>query len=201
MIQLDTAYLAFIIILFIILSPGLILTIPGLSDGGITNMGVAFGSGPAVACPDATPPVEANCKKPTQILASGYTHILAIFIHAAVFAVILYFLPMWLGLGRLDINAILVLTALFVLLSPGLLLTLPPLSKNQCGEGNQNVAESTGTEIGNYCDAITTITSSNTPNCAKCTSWWTSNQTGFVPILVHALVFGILAYYIALTFL
>jgi len=204
---LDTADYVFLIALFVILSPGLILTIPGLSQSNIENKGVAYldGSNNVVFC-DSTSTAESECKKPTNVIASTYTSGLAIFIHALVFAALVYLLPQFLGLRPYNAITVIGLALLFALLSPGLILTLPPLSPDGCGEGNYNIADEDPDNPGNnlYCAGTngfnpnsTVYTSALYPNCFKCQSWWVSGSTGFVPIIVHAVVFAVLTWLLA----
>lgn len=206
--KLDSTALAILIGLFIILSPGLILTIPGLSQSNITDKGVSYGLTPVTLC-TASSTAESQCKKPTQVLTSGYTSVTAVLVHTLVFAVLLYILPPALGLRQPSAQAVIGAAVLFLLLSPGLILTLPPLTAGNCGYNNQNIADDSGGGVLKYCyaDAGTgadafppgqQFTSATTPNCQKCTSWWASGYTGFLPIVVHAAVFGLLAYIAAL---
>jgi hypothetical protein len=103
------------------------------------------------------------------------------------------------GLPSPDATAVFVYTALFALLSPGLLLTLPALSPTDCGaDGKHIFDEFEGDDT--FCDAIGTI-NDDTPKCKKCTSWNTSGFTGVVPVLVHSLVFGSAAYFISKSYL
>jgi len=200
MMILDTTYLATLVGLFVILSPGLLLTIPPLSLDEITKKGVSYedGSGGAAeACTSVTGTgVEAECKKAHDLFASGYTSQVAVLLHALVFAAALYFLPQNIGLRTFDNTSILVMAGLFAVLSPGLLLTLPSLSKTDCGVGKKNIADD-----GEFCDAIDTITEAAAPNCKKCTSVFASGHTGVVPVIVHGLVFGTVAYYVARNYL
>ena len=192
----DTTYLATLIGLFVILSPGLLLTIPVLSQTDITDKGIAYdASGTVTFCTGSTT-TEAECKKPTDVLGSGYTSPAAVLVHALVFAAAVYLVPSYVGLRQLNQNAVLILAALFVALSPGLLLTLPALSKTNCGTGQKNVADDMGAN-NEFCNTITTITESTAPKCNKCTSIWMSGFTDVLPVVVHAVVFGVVVYYVS----
>ena len=196
---LDTTYLAMLVGLFVILSPGLLLTLPQLSLDEMTKKGVSYdsGSGTAVACTNiTTAPVEPECKKAHDLFASGYTSQVAVLVHALVFAAALYFLPQNVGLRTFDNTSILVMAGLFALLSPGLLLTLPALSKEECGMGKKNIADD-----GEFCEVIDPITQAAAPNCKKCTGVFASGHTGVLPVVVHGLVFGTAAYFVARNYL
>jgi len=198
--KLDTADIVLLLGLFIILSPGLILTIPGLSQSNIDNKGVSYLNGATVTPCSASTTTESECKKPTNILASGYTSGLAVFIHTLVFAALLWILPPFIGLAPFNAMTVVAFAILFALLSPGLILTLPPNSPSTCGEGNNNIADDIGGGTYKYCAGTnglpsnTVFTSAQYPHCYKCQSWWVSGSTNIVPILVHAVVFGILVW-------
>lgn len=197
---LDTTYLATLIGLFVILSPGLLLTLPALSLGDIQSKGISTGAaGSATLC--ASVATGANCIKAHDVWASGYTSHAAVLVHSLVFALVLYMLPQYVGLRTFDNSSILTMTALFAVLSPGLLLTLPALTKVDCGIDGKKVAEADGANQNEYCDAIAPITSAAAPKCNQCTSWFGSNHTAVVPVLVHSLVFGTAAYFVAKNYL
>jgi len=195
--RLDTTYLLTLVGLFVILSPGLLLTLPPLSQKATNAKGVSYEGEGVTVCPannDVEFKAQAHCTKATDIFVSGYTDIPAVFVHAVVFAALLYYLPKQMGLKALSTQALVALVALFVLLSPGLLLTLPALTKTECGENNKNVSDNDdGTQ--RYCDAITLpFTSAAYPKCHKCTSFWISGFTSVPAVLVHGVVFGALTY-------
>ena len=186
-------YIGLLVGLFIILSPGLLLTIPPLSLTELENKSIGSGTASNFAiCEDTT--TAENCKKAASLFASGYTSVPAVLVHGLVFALALYFLPQYIGLRKFGSQGILVLSVLFVALSPGFLLTLPALSKTACGITGKHVGETTGPQATEYCDAITTITKANNPKCHKCTSVWMSGFTDVVPVLVHAVVFAAATY-------
>jgi hypothetical protein len=93
---LDPTALATLVGLFIILSPGLIVTIPALTVTDLTNLGVGYDEDSPyttpLACTSAKLDVE-GCKKATSWWLSGYTTALAVFVHAVIFALILSVLP------------------------------------------------------------------------------------------------------------
>jgi hypothetical protein len=183
--KLNANYLALIAGLFVILSPGLLLTLPPLTKDNATTIGVSYGAaGAAASCTTGDYATETQCSDATRFFVSGYTSVLAIVIHTLVFAVLVNYLPEMVGLKSFSFNAVAVLSVLFLLLSPGLVLTLPALGKVECGINHKNIADGT-----DFCDAITTI-DSTTPNCKKCTSFWNSGFTSLPATLVHAIVFG-----------
>jgi len=198
---LTTSTLAILIGLFVILSPGLLLTIPGLSQTTIEDLGVAYPSGPSdVAFCSSSTTAEDNCNKPTNIFVSGYTSVVSVLVHTIVFAAILYFLIPVLNQPAFSGTQILVFSLLFGLLAPGLLLTIPALSASDCGQNGKHIADAfSGPQLcsGPLGSANgTTFVSANYPNCAKCTSWFNSGETNFLPIVIHAIVFGVLVWYI-----
>lgn len=207
--KLDTTTLAILIGLFVILSPGLLLTLPTLSQTTITDLGVSYTSGPNVETCDGTVVGEANCDKPKKILASGYTWPLAVLVHTLVFAAVLFFLVPALGIPSFTTQAVVVFSVLFGVLTPGLLLTLPPLSAVDCGETGKFISDVDPQDAPNqlFCAGVngfpsgTAFDSTDYPNCHKCTSFWMSSQTNLLPVVVHAAVFGIVSYYIAKAYL
>lgn len=191
---LDSTYIATLIGLFIILSPGLLLTLPTLSLDDLTKKGISYlDSGDATQCVAFDD--GASCQKAHDFWASGYTTTAAVIVHALVFGVVLYMVPQYVGLRSFDTTTIAAFSVLFAVLSPGLILTLPGLSKIDCGEGHKNVADGTS-----FCDAIANITTAE-PKCHTCTSWFASGHTNVVPVVVHSLVFGALAFFIAKNYL
>lgn len=179
--KLNANYLALIAGLFVLLSPGLLLTLPALSKDNVASLGVAHDAG--VQCGTGDYTGYTNCENAIRIFTSGYTSLLAIVVHTLVFAVLINYLPEVVGLKAFSFNAVAVLSVLFLLLSPGLILTLPALGKVECGENQKNIADG-----GAYCDAITI--DDTTPHCKKCTRVWNSGFTSLPAVLVHAVVFG-----------
>lgn len=203
MVVLNNAFLV-VIGLFVLLSPGLVLTIPGLAQSTIEDLGVAFTSGAStVTYCDPTTTAQTNCKKPTNIFASGYTSSIAVLVHTIVFAAVLYFLIPAVGFEALSGTRILALSVIFGLLQPGLLLTLPALSAADCGQTGKHIADSNASGVEFYCEGLngfapgTTFTSTAFPNCTKCTSWFNSGQSTLLPVLVHSIVYGLLIYWLA----
>ena len=182
--KLNANYLALIAGLFVILSPGLLLTLPALTKENVNTIGVSYGAaGAATACPSSGDYTEAgkeHCADAVKVFVSGYTSVLAIVIHTLVFAVLINYLPQIVGLKGFSFNAVAVLSILFLLLSPGLLLTLPALGKVECGENHRNIADGV-----DYCNVDDTG-----DNCKKCASVWNSGFTSLPAVLVHAIVFG-----------
>jgi len=181
--------------LFIVLSPGLLLTIPSMSLTDAGTKGVSSGAaGAADACADGDEAVE-NCKKATSLWMSGMTTTVSVIVHTLVFAVLLYFLPNFISsAGAYSQQAVVVLALLFAVLSPGVLLTLPSLSKADCGSGGKNVADGV-----NYCETISDadLTEALNPKCYKCTRLFNSGFTSLPAALVHGVVFGVVVYYVA----
>lgn len=194
--MLDSTALATLVGLFIILSPGFLLTLPTLGDSDLTDLGVGFGDAPTITtC--AGNRVNAVCTKAVSVWTSGYTTVIAVVVHSLVFAALLYYLPQVSGLSlpSFDVQTCLIFALLFGLLSPGLLLTLPPLSLTECGKGTgkKNIFDGTA-----YCNTKTApLVKATDPKCYECTQFWMSGQTALVPVLVHGLVFGAVAYYVA----
>lgn len=193
--KLTTDVLVLIIGLFVILSPGLILTIPGLSQTDITNKGVAtdFTSGASGDYCDSANATDDACKRPTKVLTSGFTSVVAVLVHTVVFAAALYFLPAAVGIGALKPQAILALAALFAVLSPGLLLTLPHLSKDDCGA--LSIGQGTDGSV-TQCSAVSGAPDAG-GNCEKCQAYWMSGFTSVPAVFVHAIVYGVVAYFVA----
>lgn len=192
--KLNANYLALIAGLFVILSPGLLLTLPALSKENVDTLGVSHGTGSATPCGTGDYSAYPQCSDATRFFTSGYTSVLAVVIHTIVFAILVNYLPEMVGLKNFSFNAVAVLSVLFLLLSPGLILTLPALSKIECGFNHKNVADGA-----DFCEAIPTITAAANPNCHKCTSIWNSGFTSLPAVLVHAIVFGGVSWF-ALTY-
>jgi len=100
------------------------------------------------------------------------------------------------GLGSQEtqkwlVGAVVIPVALFVLLSPGLILNLPLNSKGRCSK----LVPLPSTVAADACDAdpvdadIEAICKAR----KKCASYFTSGYTSVGPIFVHALVFVLLA--------
>jgi hypothetical protein len=103
---------------------------------------------------------------------------------------------------RWALFAIVIPAALFVILSPGLLLNLPNNSKARCAKLVPFPSDATGSCNGK---AYTVGTSDGVtaPQMAKicearneCSSYWMSGYTSAGPIFLHAVVFVLLAYLI-----
>lgn len=206
---LNTTYLAILIGTFVLLSPGFLLTLPALTQTNINNLGVGYNNEDtnpdgAILC-SSTTTAQAECKKPTEVWVSGYTSVVAALVHALVFALVLYALPTIIRGRGFSLPQIAVLSGLFLALSPGVLLTLPPLSRTDCGKGEKNIADVSGVAVGGvtpykFCAGTesgfdsTVVFDTTKPNCKKCVSPWMSNQTNPLPVIVHSLVFAAGAY-------
>jgi len=193
MAALDMNFIFTIVGLFIVLSPGLLLTLPALTKTQGAEKGYSYGgtaTDPAGLCSASTNWVtQDDCKRHLGVWTSNETTGTAVAVHTVVFALVLIMLQKQFDLGSyLSTSAVFVLSGLFALLSPGLIVTLPSLSKNECGFTGRKVADDD-----EYCNNITTITEAAAPNCDKCTSLWGSGFTSPVAIIVHGILFGLLA--------
>lgn len=193
--------------LFVLLSPGMVLTLPSLTLDNIESLGVGYmnGSpGAATFCSSGTT-AEPECNKPTKIVASTlYTSISAVLVHTLVFLIVFLVLSntkLFSQDNRPNIVLILWYCLLFVFLSPGLFLTVPALSASACGQNGKNIMDyepSVSPANPKFCAgsydsfAPGTVFNDNYPNCQKCTGWIASGQTNVVPVLVHAAIFSVL---------
>lgn len=178
-------YLILCVGLFILLSPGLFLTLPPLSARDAISLGVSYGpSGSANLCPnDSNFGDEAQCTHATTIWRSGFTSFVSVFIHAVVYAVLLHVATRYLGLPKIRSDETVYLAALFIILSPGLLLTLPRLSPATCGFDSLNISDD-----GEFCSDEF----KDGANCKMCTSWILSRSTQPLSVLVHAVLLGVI---------
>ena len=184
--------------LFVVLSPGLLHTIPtwSLADVGgtqTTGLGVSYGGN--YYC--STTHTGDVCVKATSLFTSGFTSPTAVLVHAVVFAAVLYVLPTYVNMGSLSTSSILTLTALFAALSPGLLLTLPAVSVADCatkgvhdGSDGNTLTGCTGTPV-----------KATAPHCYACHEMWMSGFTSTPAVLVHGVVFGAVVYFLATRYL
>jgi hypothetical protein len=224
--EIDISSLFIVVGLFVILSPGFLLTLPALSpseglakgisytpdtyaDASLNTAPTACSSGTAWVTADLNAGVvdtthHGECRKAKSFFVSGYMSTVSALVHAVVFAAVLYFLPTYFGQRNPAAKTVVMLSALFLLLTPGLLLTLPALSRADCGLGGKSVASSAkfcgvnqnkytgggaGTAIWSVSDAF-----GSGDACDKCTSIWMSGHTGILPVFIHAVVFGSAAY-------
>lgn len=193
MARFDESTLIFLAGLFVVLSPGLLLTLPALDKTDATNKGIGYKTSTATwnACGSTASNYTTydECKNATKVNMSGYTTVMATVVHALVFALLLWYGPHLAGIKRdFTPSQIATLSAVFVALSPGVILTLPALSKTECGKGKKNVGDSAV-----FCDAQTALGT----NCTKCTSLFNSGFTSVPAIVVHAIVFVVLIKYLA----
>ena len=188
-------YLILCVGLFVVLSPGLFLTIPPLQNRDAIALGVSWDdSGSATLCANTNfsgGSKKDSCAAATRLWRSEFTTFTAVVIHAIVYAILLQICARYLGLPKVRTDEMVYLAALFVILTPGLFLTLPRLTKEICGK---NGASDNGRHIaddGNFCEDIGTI-NSTTPNCQKCTSVFFSQSTQPISVLVHAVLLGVI---------
>lgn len=197
--------LVYLATLFVLLSPGLLLTLPPLTPSEVNQKGIAKpGTGDAaVFCSSTTGTdytTETNCKKAANLFMSGQTSPLSAVVHAAVFGAAVVMLPSVVSSVKpFTSQQVLAFAALFFVLSPGVLLTLPALTKQQCGVDKKvadfttTLANGAYTAAPKFCDSITTLDAGH-GNCTKCTSVFSSRFTNALPVAVHAAVFGALLY-------
>jgi hypothetical protein len=223
----DMSSVFIVVGLFVILSPGFLLTLPALSPSEGLAKGISYTrdiytdaamDAAPTACSSGTAWVTADlnagaidtthhgeCRKAKSFFVSGYMSTVSALVHAVVFAAVLYFVPTYFGQPNPAPKTVVMLSALFLLLTPGLLLTLPALSRADCGAGGKNIASSakfcgvnpnkytgtpqTGSAIWSASDAF-----GSGDACDKCTSIWMSGHTGILPVFIHAAVFGSAAY-------
>lgn len=192
-------YLVTLIGLFIVLSPGLLLSIPALSDTEVASRGIASGTTNTGGTLCAANSTNAACTKATSIWNSMQTSVPAAAVHAIVFAAVVWvFQSQMPQYGSLSVQNILLVAIVFGVLSPGVLLTLPSLSQKECGLGNRNVSETGAAGSREFCDAITDpLTKADHPNCYKCTKFWNSEFSSPLAIIVHSIVFGVVIYWLS----
>jgi len=195
----NMSYLITLVGLFVILSPGLLLTLPGLSQKEINSKGISSGAaGSATVCPATTSLTGlTNCLEATAWWASMETSYMAVGIHAVVFYLAVYTAQMQFPQnGTYSATSMMLLAGLFAVLSPGVLLTLPALSLDDCGLNNHNVADGA-----RYCDSTYWDTNALQANCKKCSGIVNSGFTSPVSIVVHSAVFGAVVYFLGSQYL
>lgn len=103
---------------------------------------------------------------------------------------------------RWALFAIVIPAALFVILSPGLILNLPNNSKARCAKLVPFPSDATGSCSGKTY-TVGTSDGATAPQMAKicearndCHSYWVSGYTSAGPVFLHAFVFVVLAYVI-----
>ena len=191
-------HILLLISLFIVLSPGFLLNIPHISASDALDQGISYeNSGPhlcssATAWLDLTKP---ECKKAEGVFTSGYTSHTDVLLHSVLFSIVLAFLPEMLKMRKLSMKWNICFTVLFLLLSPGFLLTLPALNITDCGAGHKNIAapDANNSSTLTFCDAMTGAFTKNDA-CDKCNNIWMSGMTGPAAVLVHSIVFGTACY-------
>jgi hypothetical protein len=186
----DISASALVLGLFVVLSPGIFLTLPTLGLTDLTAKGISSGAGgtnvpgaAATACASVGITAPAQCKKAAGLWRSGQTTMTAAFVHTIVFACALFFLAPLMAIN-LSYGTLIVSSVLFFVLSPGILLNLPKLSMSQCA--SRNVADD-----GNFCDT------GAVGKCAKCNSFWRSGFTEEWDVLVHGVLLAAIVYVVS----
>jgi hypothetical protein len=184
----DDMYLSALVLgLFVLLIPGIFLTLPALGLSDLATKGISYSvagthvpGAAAISCISTAP---AQCKKAASVWRSGQTTTTAALVHTVVFATALYFLAPLLAIsvsyGTLAVSAV-----LFFVLSPGILLNLPKLSMSQCA--SRDVANA-----GEFCDT------GAVGKCATCNSFWRSGFTEEWDVLVHGILLGAIVYVVS----
>lgn len=181
---------ALVLGLFVLLSPGVFLTLPALGLTDLTNRNISYrndnthvpGSS-ATVCTSVSSTAPTQCKKAAGVWRSGQTTVTAAVVHTVVFATALFFLASLLAIsmsyGTLAVSAV-----LFLVLSPGILLNLPKLTMSQCA--SRDVADSA-----KFCDT------NAVGKCAKCSSYWRSGFTEEWDVLVHGVLLAGIVYVVS----
>jgi len=203
MSSITTSFLLTVVGLFVVLSPGLLLTLPPLSETDVQKKGISFGgtkdTAGTVCTPGSSNPICLNAK---SVWASMQTGIFPVLVHAVVFYLTLYMVQKQFPQnGYLSMKSLVILSVLFAVLSPGLLITLPALSKSDCGFNNQNVTATDGATTRFYCNATAFDTGALGAECKKCTSTFASGFSSPLAIIVHSVVFGVLVYFLGSQYL
>lgn len=183
-----------------LLSPGLVLTLPPLGAADGIRQGVSYRAATSTAVSHCTTADFAStgpeiCAKTVSIVNSVNTTIGASVVHSLVFAVLLYYVAPLVGLMRLNQNDLVKMAVLFFVLTPGVLVTLPALGADECGK--LGIADTAGGALRTcetLMDDLVTFSAANTPKCHKCMSAWNSGFTGYLPISVHAALFFAILY-------
>ena len=167
----DLTSLVILTSLFLLLSPGIVLTLPPVSKTQCTNFGVADCSTPGGGA------YSVDCNKCTSAWASGYTWRWAMLLHTIVFGFVGYLLllaadPVLLTTRTQTFGILVYATLLFFLLSPGNIFSFWPNSKNYC----KNVLAISDCDV-------------DGPYCNKCTSFMVSQFTSVSSMFFNALVF------------
>jgi len=200
-------YVLSLIGLFVVLSPGLLLTLPALSHADAKAKGISYASSAGASGVATGPTNDADvcdsaanftdkipCGRATRVWNSEETSTGAVLIHALIFAAAVVALQQTMPqvLSPQPVTVVVLFAVAFAVLSPGFLVTLPALSTKECGTGGRYVANNN-----NFCDSpsLTTLTV-GTP-CQKCTSFWLSGSTSPLAIIVHGILFGILVYWLS----
>lgn len=175
-------FLALSVGLFVLLSPGFLLTLPALSLTDIINLGISHrnSGGSASLCADTT--THKECKDAAKVFRSGYTSVNAALVHTVVFAGLLFAFSHF--MFQVSAQTIGIYSLLFLLLSPGIFVNIPTVSLETCGT-DKNVADGSV-----FCTAASTGT-----DCKQCNKFWMSKFTSDTGILVHAIVFGVIVHF------
>ena len=162
---------------FIVLSPGVILTIPNISPAQAVKKGLSYlNNDLATSCIDSGQ-WAVECAKYKRIFFSGQTSQISVYAHTIVFFLFTLCLP------DVSMTNRLYFTIAFLILSPGMFLSIPGMTKQDCAANG--VAEGTF-----FCDAVVTPLAA----CKNCQSWIMSDFTSWQQVVVHSLVFVFLCF-------
>ena len=169
-----------LVLLFIVFSPGMVLTLPSLNPQEAVDRGISYGTdGSTHSCITSghwtTLDLSDNCSRARSLFFSGQTSNRAIFIHSIIVYIIMKFI--------FHSSEPIKISVLFLLLSPGLILTLPALSASRCA--SKGVAEN-----GHYCNKAIVETSA----CKMCQSITSSYSTDYWRVIIHSLIFALILY-------
>lgn len=157
---------------FIVLSPGVILTLPRISPSQAVKKGLSYlNNDLATSCIDSGQWAN-ECSKFKRVFFSGQTSQTSVYVHT-----IVYFL-LTLCMHNLSMTNRLYFSILFLILSPGMFLSLPGMTKHDCAYNG--VAEGTF-----FCDAVATPLAA----CKNCQSWIMSDFTSWQQVIIHSLLF------------
>jgi hypothetical protein len=161
---------------FIILSPGVFLTIPPLSQSQAVKKGLSYlDTGLASSCIDMGQ-WNLECLKYKKVFFSGQTSQFSVYFHTIIFF-------LYLTLFKISFNERLYFSILFLILSPGMFLSLPGMTKEDCARAG--VAEGRL-----FCDAVIQPLAA----CRNCQSILMSDFTSWQQVIVHATLFGFACY-------
>ena len=165
--------LLILILGFIILSPGVILTLPPINQNQAVKKGLSYlDTGLAASCIDMGL-WRQECSNFKRIFFSGQTSQTSVYLHTLVFF-------LYISLFKISFNAKLYFSIIFLILCPGMFISLPGMTKEDCARNR--VAEGT-----QFCDVI----SAPLAACKNCESILMSDFTSWQQVMVHSVVFGL----------